>query len=156
MTLADPLDDHDDLPIELLIGGDFYWHLVRAEQPVRISASLALIPSTLGWIMSGNRTSVTVNSVSVNHICLATDNPSDATIRSLWDLETIGIRESQDTTHSERNLHILDDVHASFRLDEGRRVVSLPWKPDIALPNDNRRTAVCSETITSARCTTPT
>jgi hypothetical protein len=48
MQLADPKDDHDDLPIEILIGGDHYWKIIKNATPIRLSQSLVLIPSKLG------------------------------------------------------------------------------------------------------------
>jgi hypothetical protein len=53
--LADPKDTSPDLPIQVLIGGDHYWKLIRDTPPIRISPSLVLLPSALGWIPSGIR-----------------------------------------------------------------------------------------------------
>jgi hypothetical protein len=33
MQLADPKDDHNDLPIEILIGGDHYWKIIKNATP---------------------------------------------------------------------------------------------------------------------------
>ena len=55
LRLADPNDTYPDSPIEVLIGGDHYWKLIKDNPPQRISPSLVLLPSIFGWILSGNR-----------------------------------------------------------------------------------------------------
>jgi hypothetical protein len=62
------LTDHYDLPIEILIGADHYWNIIKNATPVRLSRSLVLIPSKLGWILSGNRSEITISTVVVNFI----------------------------------------------------------------------------------------
>ena len=53
LQLADPREE-EDLPIEMLIGGDHYWKTVKDSPPWRLSPSIVLLPSRLGWILSGN------------------------------------------------------------------------------------------------------
>ncbi|GFS73752.1 uncharacterized protein NPIL_518671 [Nephila pilipes] len=53
MKLADPDDSLSSLPIEILIGADFYWNVMHSDAPVKLSDSLALVPS-FGWILSGS------------------------------------------------------------------------------------------------------
>jgi hypothetical protein len=48
LQLADPKDDSEDLPIEILIGGDYYWKIVKDTSPIRLSTSVVLLPSKLG------------------------------------------------------------------------------------------------------------
>ncbi|GFT51369.1 integrase catalytic domain-containing protein [Nephila pilipes] len=59
LKLADP-PDNSSLPIELLIGGDYYWQIVTAESPIKLSDSFVMVPSMLGWILSGSRTHTTI------------------------------------------------------------------------------------------------
>ena len=40
LRLADPPGDSEDLPIENLIGGDYYWELVKDTSPIRLSPSV--------------------------------------------------------------------------------------------------------------------
>lgn len=140
LPLADPKDLSPDLPIELLIGGDHYWKPIKDTQPIRMSPSLVLIPSIFGWILSGNRTGVTVNQISVHKIKLQNGlSLLDDQVRNFWDLETIGINdtESRSQTMSTKDTRILEQFHDSRRIEDGRRVVSLP-KRDLTVLQDNR------------------
>ena len=45
IKLADPQDDCDDaLPIEVLIGADYYWKIVTMENPIRVSLHWSSFP----------------------------------------------------------------------------------------------------------------
>ena len=142
IQLADPkTDTMDELPVEILIGGDSYWKVVKDSSPIRISESLVLIPSIFGWVLSGNRSGARVNSTTVNFV--QSDqlySPPDDELRRFWDLETIGITAEPNRAMSAKDSALLEDFHASFRIRDRRRVVSLPKKQDTPLP-DNRMIA---------------
>jgi hypothetical protein len=138
--MADPDDTSPDLPIEVLIGGDHYWKVVKDNPPFRISSSLVLLPSIFGWILSGSRSGTTVNNVMANYISLSDGQMSDEDMRRFWDLETIGIREPQDRALTAKDAAILQDFHDSYHVKEGRRVVSLPRRDAVFL-SDNRSIA---------------
>ena len=54
LKLADPkTGSQEDIPVEILIGGDHYWKVIKDSSPIRISPSAVLVPSTFGWILSG-------------------------------------------------------------------------------------------------------
>jgi len=59
IQLADPPGDPENIRIEILIGGDHYWEIVKDTSPIRLSPSVVLLPSKLGWILSGKRSAVT-------------------------------------------------------------------------------------------------
>jgi hypothetical protein len=59
---------HEDIPVDVLIGGDYYWKVVKDSPHIRISTSSVLVPTTLGWILSGNRSATYVTSAVVNFI----------------------------------------------------------------------------------------
>jgi hypothetical protein len=129
LQLADPKDNCTDLPIELLIGGDQYWRIVKNTEPVRLSPSLPLLPSQLGWTLSGSRSSITVNFTSVNYINIGQPpSPQDDAFRRFWDLETIGITAEYPRTMSEKDSSLLLQFYSSHCLQDGRRVISLPRK----------------------------
>jgi hypothetical protein len=67
LQLADPKGEKD-IPVEILIGGDHYWEIVKDSPPIRISTSAVLVPTTLGWILSGNRSGTYVQPVTVNYV----------------------------------------------------------------------------------------
>lgn len=137
LQLADPKDNCADLPIELLIGGDQYWRIVKNTGPVRLSPSLVLLPSRFGWILSGSRSGITVDFTTVSYINLGqAASPQDDELRRFWDLETIGISLEQPQTISERDSSLLSQFHATHRLQNGRRVVSLPRKEHVSLSSN--------------------
>ncbi|GFQ94641.1 uncharacterized protein TNCT_450951 [Trichonephila clavata] len=98
MKLADPDDSLSSLPIEILIGADFYWNVMHSDTPVKLSDSLALVPSSFGWILSGSRSHATVSfnpivhSINVDTLTHDLDNM----VRNFWNLESIGIQPIQE------------------------------------------------------------
>jgi hypothetical protein len=55
IELADPKTASlEDLPVEIIFGGDSYWKIVMDSPPIRFSESLVLLPSIFGWTLSGN------------------------------------------------------------------------------------------------------
>jgi len=61
--ITDPREGERDLPIEVLIGGDNYWRIVKDVSTIRLSPSLVLRPKTFGWILNGNRTGITAKEI---------------------------------------------------------------------------------------------
>jgi hypothetical protein len=125
LQLADPREGDRDIPIEVLIGGDHYWRIVRDAAAIRLSTSLVLLPTIFGWILTGNRTGITANLMMVNHVTL---QHSDDDLRKFWDLETIGIMPCQETPLTAAGSDILQQFHDSYCIEDGRRVVRLPKK----------------------------
>jgi len=137
LQLDDPPGDPENLPIEILIGGDHYWEIVEDTSPIRLSQTVVLLPSKLGWILSGNRSAVTASSIMANYVNLDQIScPSDDTVSRFWDLETLGITDKQEKSMSARDTALLRDFHASYSLEDQRRVVSLPRKENITLPSN--------------------
>jgi hypothetical protein len=136
--LADPKNHfQEDVPLQILIGGDHYWKIVKDDPPIRISSSAVLIPTVFVWILSVNRSGTRVNSDVVNFINLEqTFTPSEDDLMRFWDLETIGISANRDRLLSAKDSTLLEDFQASFCMEEQCSVVSLPRKQNIALPNN--------------------
>ena len=61
---------------------------------------------------------------------------SDDVVRHLWDLEILGISDKQDKSMNARVTALLQEFHASYSLEDQRRVVSLPRKGNVALPSN--------------------
>jgi hypothetical protein len=106
IQLADPTEGERDLPIEILIGGDYYWRIVKDASTIRLSSSLVLLPKKFGWILTGNRTGITANQMMVNHVTL---EHSDNDLRLFWDLETFGITPSQERSPTTGESQILQN-----------------------------------------------
>jgi hypothetical protein len=78
-----------------------------------------------------------VNSVVVNFINLQHNATiSDDDLRSLWDLETIGISSKPDRSLSVRDSTLLKEFRESFCEEDRRRVVRLPKKRKVTLPSN--------------------
>jgi len=88
--------EQEDLPIEILVGGDHYWKIVDSP-PLRISPSVVLLPSNLGWILCGKSCGILANVAAVNFLDLGNPGSLQETeINLFWNLETIGITAHQD------------------------------------------------------------
>jgi hypothetical protein len=70
IQLANPREGELDPPIEILIGGYYYWRIVKDASTIRLSSSLVLLPKKFNWILTGNQVGVTANQTKVNHITL--------------------------------------------------------------------------------------
>ncbi|GFQ95748.1 uncharacterized protein TNCT_267161 [Trichonephila clavata] len=127
MKLADPDDSLSSLPIEILIGADFYWNVMHSDASVKLSDSLALVPSSFGSILSGSRSHATVSfnpivhSINVDTLTHDLDNM----VRNFWNLESIGIQPIQEKLRlSTHNAELMTNFHQSFKIIGGRRVFS--------------------------------
>lgn len=85
------------------------------------------------WIISGSRSGTTVNQVMAHYTSLHDSQLSHNTIRRFWNLETIGIQQTQDRALTAKDAAILQEFHDSYHIEDGRRVVSLRRRKDISL-----------------------
>ncbi|KAJ4430543.1 hypothetical protein ANN_19131 [Periplaneta americana] len=117
LQLADPKGHTDDmnLQIEILIGGDYYWKVVKDSSPIRISPTVVLIPSKFGWILEH-----------------APSYPDDV-LRKFWDLETLGIRENQDRQRSSKDSAILQAFEDSYLIEDKRLMMDYIVKGHVEL-----------------------
>jgi len=98
-----------------------------------------LLPSNLGWILSGNRSRITANVAAVNFLHLEYPGPLPETeIKQFWNLETIGITAHQEREWKSKDSNFVRDFHDSFRTEGVRRVVSLPKKENATLPTNQQ------------------
>ena len=105
---------------------------MKDSPPLRISPSVVLLPSNLGFGISAN-----VAAVNFLHL----ENPGalpETEIKQFWNLETIGITAHQDREWNSKDSNVLRDIHDSFRTEGGRRVVSLPKKENVTLPTSQQ------------------
>ena len=128
LDLADISDGSSSLEVDVLIGSDYYWSLVTGEV-CRGNGGPIAIQTKLGWVLSGPLSVSGPGHSSVNlittHVLKADAlqpelNPLDDTLRSFWELESLGISGPERTVHDE----FVDAI--SFK--DGRYQVSLPWK----------------------------
>jgi hypothetical protein len=72
----------------------------------------------------------------VNYVNLGQSSFTSDDVRRFWDLETLGISDKQDKSMNARDTILLQEFHASFALEDLRRVVSLPRKGNITLSSN--------------------
>ena len=130
LELADSADGNSHLPVDLLIGCDYYWDLVTGSICRGVQGPTA-IHTKLGWVLSGptHCPEAMVNSVAgvvTTHLLRVDSQPIDESaqlseqLRSFWELESLGIHEQEKTLYSEFVNHV------SFQ--DGHYKVTLPWK----------------------------
>ena len=135
-------DVKSDCPVDILIGSDYY-HLLVLGKTKNVANNLFLVQSKLGWILSGQ----SVDPVSMENLSFltfvqgehcnscshfATPDPPlyDDNIKDIWELETIGVRDSPKTMENEE---VIEFFNSSTKFENGRYQVKWPW---IEYPTD--------------------
>jgi hypothetical protein len=121
IQLADPKEGERDLPIEVLIGRNDYWRIVKDASKMRLSSSTVLLPAKFCSILTGNRTGITANEIMVNHVSL---EHLDNDLLKFWDLGSIGITPNQQKPLKGGDFQI-HGFRDSYLIEDGRRVVRL-------------------------------
>lgn len=153
IKLADPNVNSDRVePVDLLIGGDFYYDFIYPQ--VIMHEGIHLLQSPSGCIIQGkipetgtpeqdDITVVSSESVFVLKIThqeepIMTDTlTEEPEVHKLWDLDSIGIDASQPLPEERKSYQVyLDTVN----YDSGQYWVNLPWKINSPeLPNNYGR-----------------
>jgi hypothetical protein len=82
-----------------------------------------------------------VHHVAINNIELCQDfDYRDSQIRRFWSLEAMGITHTDTAPHAIKDTATLSSFSDSFRIEDGRAVVSLPKKEHV-IPADNQTKA---------------
>ena len=94
LELADFLTSGSTLPVDVLIGSDYYWELVTGSVS-RGSSGPTAIHTKLGWVLSGPSSHIEPDECAVNlsithvlHAQTASDFPCviEEQLRALWEL----------------------------------------------------------------------
>ncbi|XP_032235994.2 uncharacterized protein LOC116617405 [Nematostella vectensis] len=128
LWFSDVNRNEERLEIEILVGADYLWHFQKGrvirgkvEEPVAVETEL-------GWVLPGPMTvdSECVENVQIVQANLLVQDRSaeqseslESEIARLWDLETLGIRETQGVQEE-----FLDNICFNGE----RYSVKLPWK----------------------------
>jgi len=82
-----------------------------------------------------------VNHIAINNIELCQEfEPRDSQLRRFWSLEALGITDTDTAPHSIKDTAMLSSFSDSFRIEDGRGVVSL-LKKELVTPADNHTNA---------------
>ena len=121
--MADSFGDNRQLTVDILIGLDVYWGLVKPGVIRRVDRLVAQL-TVFGWVLSG-AVDGHVESSSVGCQLLTLGDLHEDTVRNLWSLEGIGVRTDEEPTASK----VLEDFNSSVHYcSAGRYEVGLPWK----------------------------
>lgn len=129
LELADQHSVDEKLSIDILVGLDSFWRLMETGS-VRGSDDLVAMKSAFGWVLSGGvNTPPGAGTDTVGSQLLSLGDLHESTIRSFWDLESIGIVPEKESVDSDPVLKQFEET-VQFNEDSGRYKVSLPWKSD--------------------------
>jgi hypothetical protein len=120
--------EDDVIQVDILIGLDMYWQVVQ-DDVIRIPGyqHLAAQKTLVGYILSGHFLSekgLAPRSLT-SHQLFCLNDISDNELRQFWDLESIGIL---DTERKSTDDPVLTAFNKSIKLGNERYCVGLPWK----------------------------
>ena len=130
LELADAVEDGDNLDVDVLIGSDHYWKVVSG-RVIQAAHGPTALKTKFGWVLSGPAHGLSNGSHGANLLITHTlridaaleqqgDSDLDASLKRLWDLEILGIKEDESS--------IYEKFTTSVQHHEGRYEVELPWK----------------------------
>ena len=119
LELADPPSDRQ-LCIDILVGLDSYWDLMKSGE-FRIRGGPVAQETAMGWVISGKVGDAESTGGAASLLCIG--DLHEESLRRLWSLEEIGIREP-----NEDDSGLLTWFDQSVTKVDGRYEVGLPWK----------------------------
>lgn len=120
LTLAERSYTEEVGSVDILIGLDYYWKLMKPNV-VASDGGLVAQETCFGWIVSGAVGKRDSNETAVNCLCLC-DLP-DSVVRNFWNVEEGSVSE---------NLSLVQEFRKDLRKVDGRYEVALPWKSDMS------------------------
>ncbi|XP_055686927.1 uncharacterized protein LOC129792164 [Lutzomyia longipalpis] len=139
IQLADP-DWHRNQPVDMLIGGEFFWHFLK-DQTITLGPNAPLLKdSVFGWLVVGPHfNKPTVNSKSIGQCNVATSMASmEATMQKFWKVEEVPKRQEKISEQDEAE-KIFQST--TTRTEDGRYMVTLPFTEEIKELGNNRSSA---------------
>ena len=126
LQLADFSSTELSMPVDVLIGSDFYWQLVTGSVCREAEGPIA-IHTKLGWVLSGpfshDVPDQSAMNLNITHVLQTNSIESCALgdqLRAFWELEALGIQPEEKTLY--------DDFVGSVKFEDGRYKVPLPWR----------------------------
>ena len=113
------LTEKDDLEIDMLTGADNIWHIQRGRIIRGEPGEPVAIETTLWWTISGQLHGPSDQRINVNLVIENGEIGEDHEMKRLWDFETLGINDTDDTDEE-----LIDNI----KFNGERYSVRLPWK----------------------------
>lgn len=123
LTLVTDYAIEERVPIDMLIGLDSFWKLVK-HKTFPISENMVAQETVFGWILSGSLPGSRKSVTSHQLLCIC-DLP-DSAIRNLWDIQ------ESDNSVSELDSQVFKEFRRHLCMKDGRYEVALPWKSGAA------------------------
>ena len=118
------------LDIDILVGNDYYAHLMIGEMIKCQKNDVIAMKSKFGWILSGPLSHNSDNDVGAVCHRIDTNNSNEDDLEKLlprfWELNAIGIND--DHPDEENRVHIAFQRDIKFNGNTGRYTMRLPWK----------------------------
>ena len=123
VELADDYSVGEEVQIDMLIGLDAYWRFVEPSSVNLVAPGFVAQATVFGQILSGCVPGTDATSSLVSHrlVCLQV---SDSTVRSFWELESVGILPDEEDKDP-----LLTKFQDNLQKSDGRYETSLLWKP---------------------------
>lgn len=140
VQLADPNIISDNVPISILIGGDYYFRFVRQ---YFYKYHTNLLETPLGFMISGPIPSPgeqgKESSEQISVLTYGARENLEDSVAKLWDIESIGI---QPMSSKEEDVDAMVRFHDDIHFEDGKYVTRLPWKAEKPLLPSNYGLAV--------------
>lgn len=131
-------DDNFFVPgnVDILLGGEVFYELLRAEKIYLPGSQLTLQNSVFGFIATG---AINDSSEAIVHCALAVEEDLNKTLQKFWEVENLEVEltKSKETAFCEEHF-----AKTHFRNDEGRYVVSIPLKGEPSCLGESRDVAL--------------
>ena len=123
---ANRYDKGERVKVDVLIGLDYYWKLMRPGKSAHSASGLVANETIFGnWVLSGSWQTENYprTRVSNGNQLLVLDTVSDATVRRFWEIDSLGVMKDNNT-HKD---HTLESFNRSILFIDNRYEVKLPW-----------------------------
>ena len=109
-----------EIKVDILVGLDFYWKFVKPQITGCSVEGLMAQSTVFGWVLFGSVPVSQMTAPVMSHpmLCLTV---SEQSVKSFWELESIGISPDKEDS-------VLTRFENDLRQVEGRYEVTLPWK----------------------------
>lgn len=134
LSLADP-EFHIPQPIDILIGADAFWQILSIGR-INLGLNTSVLQNTrLGWIVAGS-ISMPKNKTQCN---LSTNVSVQEQLARFWEVEEIETKKPWSIEEQSCEKHFIEHLSTS---DDGRFIVSLPFKQSPNKLGESRETAI--------------